>query len=337
MYSLKNDYSEGAHPRILEALIRTNMEQTVGYGLDEYSKEAKTLIQKLVANEKAQVHFLVGGTQTNQTAIGAFLRPYEAAIAAETGHICVHETGAIEATGHKIVAIKTSDGKLTPALIEEVLTVHTDEHMVRPKLVYISNSTEVGTLYNREELQALYEFCKSKDLYLYMDGARLGAAIASGKTNLTLELIGKYTDAFYIGGTKNGAFFGEALVILREELQQEFRYMIKRQGGMFAKGRLLGIQFLELLKDGLYFELAEHAVNMAMKLKEGMLEKGYEFAYGSDTNLLFPIMTKEEIARLEKNFRFEFIEKYSEDKSVMRLVTSFATTKEGVEEFLKSL
>jgi threonine aldolase len=170
-----------------------------------------------------------------------------------------------------------------------------------------------------------------------MDGARLGAAIASGKTNLTLELIGKYTDAFYIGGTKNGAFFGEALVILREELQQEFRYMIKRQGGMFAKGRLLGIQFLELLKDGLYFELAEHAVNMAMKLKEGMLEKGYEFAYGSDTNLLFPIMTKEEIARLEKNFRFEFIEKYSEDKSVMRLVTSFATTKEGVEEFLKSL
>jgi threonine aldolase len=337
MYSLKNDYSEGAHPRILEALVKTNMEQTVGYGLDEYSEEAKALIKNLVGNTNAEVHFLVGGTQTNQTAIGAFLKPYEAAIAAETGHINVHETGAIEALGHKIVTAKTKDGKLTPALVEEVLNIHTDEHMVRPKLVYISNSTEVGTIYNKEELTALFNYCQANDLYLYMDGARLGAAIASGITNLTLVDIATLTDAFYIGGTKNGALFGEALVILRDELKKDFRYMIKRQGGMFAKGRLLGIQFMELLKDGLYFELAEHAVKMSMKIKEGMQEKGYEFAYDSYTNMQFPIMTNKDLARLEKNFRFEFIEKSGEDKSVIRLVTSFATTKEGVEEFLKSL
>jgi threonine aldolase len=337
MYSLKNDYSEGAHPRILEALLKTNMEQTIGYGLDEYSEEAKAIIKNLIENTNAEVHFLVGGTQTNQTAIGAFLRPFEAVIAADTGHINVHETGAIEAIGHKIVTAKTRDGKLTPALIEEVLTIHTDEHMVRPKLVYISNSTEVGTVYNKEELKALHAYCQDKELYLYLDGARLGAALASGKTNLTLADIASLTDAFYIGGTKNGALFGEALVIIREELKKDFRYMIKRQGGMFAKGRLLGIQFMELLRDGLYFELAEHAVKMSMQLKEGMLEKGYQFAYDSDTNMQFPIMTNAEIAILEKNFRFEFIEKFGEDKSVIRLVTSFATTKEGVEEFIKSL
>lgn len=337
MYSLKNDYSEGAHPRILEAFVKTNMEQTVGYGLDEYSEQAKNLIKNLVENTNVDVHFLVGGTQTNQTAIAAFLRPYQAAISAETGHINVHETGAIEATGHKVVTAKTLDGKLTPQLIEEVIQIHTDEHMVQPKLVYISNSTEVGTVYNKEELEAIYSYCKENDLYLFLDGARLGAAIASGKTNLTLKDIANLTDAFYIGGTKNGALFGEALVIINDELKKDFRYMIKHHGGMFAKGRILGLQFLELLKDNLFFELAEHADKMSMKLKEGMLEKGYKFAFDSYTNMQFPIMTNEEIARLERNFRFEFIETAGEGKSVIRLVTSWATTKEGVEEFLESL
>lgn len=337
MYSLKNDYSEGAHPRILEAFMKTNMEQTVGYGLDEYSEEAKLLIKKRIENTKAEIHFLVGGTQTNQTAIAAFLKPYQAAVSADTGHINVHETGAIEATGHKVVTVKTKDGKLTPELIHEIISIHIDEHMVQPKLVYISNSTELGTVYNKKELEAIYSYCKEHGLYLYLDGARLGAAIASGKTDLVLKDFAKLTDAFYIGGTKNGALFGEALVIINDELKKDFRYMIKQNGGMLAKGRLLGIQFLELFKDDLYFELADHADKMAMKLKEGMLEKGYKFICDSYTNLQFPIMSNEEIARLQDIFQFEIIEKRNENQSVIRLVTSFATTKETVEEFIKKL
>lgn len=337
MYSFKNDYSEGAHPRIIEALIKTNMEQTIGYGMDEYSEKTKDRIKDIIKSPEAAVHFLVGGTQTNQTAIAAFLKPYQAVIAAETGHINVHETGAIEATGHKVVSTKTKDGKLTPALIDEVVRIHTDEHMVQPKLVYISNSTELGTVYNKEEIQAISTYCKEHDLYLYLDGARLGAALASGKTDLTLEDIAKLTDAFYIGGTKNGALFGEALVIIRKELQKDFRFMIKRQGGMLAKGRLLGIQFMELFQDNLYFELAAHADKMSMKLKEGLLKKGYEFASDSYTNMQFPIMTNEEVERLSKDFLFGTIEKLGEDKKVIRLVTSFATTEEGVEEFIKKL
>jgi threonine aldolase len=337
MYSFKNDYSEGAHPRIIEALTKTNMEQTVGYGLDEYSEKAKNLIKEITKSPDAEVHFFVGGTQTNQTALAAFLKPYQAAIAADTGHINVHETGAIEATGHKVVTAKTTDGKLTPALIDEVVRLHTDEHMVQPKLVYISNSTELGTVYNKEELQEISAYCKEHDLYLYLDGARLGAALASGKTNLTLEDIVKLTDAFYIGGTKNGALFGEALVIIRNELQKDFRFMIKRQGGMLAKGRLLGIQFLELFQDNLYFELATHADKMSMKLKEGLLKKGYKFASDSYTNMQFPIMTNDEMERLSKDFLFEIIEPLKEDKAVIRLVTSFATTEEGIEDFIKKL
>lgn len=337
MYSFKNDYSEGAHERIIEAIIRTNLEQTVGYGLDEYSEKAKGVIKRLTGNKDADVHFLVGGTQTNQTAISAFLRPYEAVIAADTGHINVHETGAIEATGHKVIAVRGIDGKLTAGLIQSAVDMHTDEHMVKPAMVYISNSTELGTVYNKEELKALNKCCRENKLYLYMDGARLGAALASKRTDLTIADIAALTDAFYIGGTKNGAMFGEALVIVNDALKADFRYMIKRHGGMFAKGRLLGIQFLELFKDNLYFELAKHADKMAMKLKEGMTKKGYEFLTDSYTNMLFPIMPNADIERLERDFSFEFQEAYGEDKSVIRLVTSWATTEKGVEEFLKSL
>lgn len=337
MYSFKNDYSEGAHERIIEAIKRTNLEQSVGYGLDEYSEEAKSVIKKLAGNKGADVHFLVGGTQTNQTAISAFLRPYEAVVAAETGHINVHETGAIEATGHKVVTAAAVDGKLTAELIQPILDMHTDEHMVKPKMVYISNSTELGTVYNKDELKALNKYCREQNLYLYMDGARLGAALASKKTDLTISDIAGLTDAFYIGGTKNGAMFGEAIVIINDALKSDFRYMIKRHGGMFAKGRLLGIQFLELFKDNLYFELAEHADKMAMKLKEGMTNKGYNFLTDSYTNMLFPIMSNTDIERLEKDFRFELQEAYGDDKSVIRLVTSWATTENGVDEFLKNL
>ncbi|WP_099469704.1 threonine aldolase family protein [Konateibacter massiliensis] len=337
MYSFKNDYSEGAHPRIIEAITRTNMEQTVGYGLDEYSEQAREQIKAVIKSQAAEVHFLVGGTQTNQTAIAAFLRPYQAAVSADTGHINVHETGAIEATGHKVVTAKSEDGKLTPALIDKAVKEHTDEHMVQPKLVYISNSTELGTVYTKAEVEALSSYCKENELYLYMDGARMGAALASGKTDLTLPDIAALTDAFYIGGTKNGALFGEALVIVNKELQKDFRFMIKRQGGMLAKGRLLGIQFFELFRDNLYFELAAHADKMSMKLKEGLQKKGYQFASDSYTNLQFPIMTNTEIERLSKDFLFEHMERVDEERTVIRLVTSFATTEKGVEEFLEKL
>lgn len=337
MYSFKNDYSEGAHPRIIEALTKSNMEQTVGYGLDAYCEKAKNRIKDIIEDEAADIHFLVGGTQTNQTAIAAFLKPYQAAISADTGHINVHETGAIEATGHKVVTARTKDGKLTPLLIDEIIKTHTDEHMVQPKLVYISNSTELGTVYNKEELTAISMYCKKHDLFLYMDGARLAAALASGKTDLTFRDIACLTDAFYIGGTKNGALFGEALVILNETLKKDFRFMIKRQGGMFAKGRLLGIQFLELFTDNLYIELARHADEMSMRLKEGLMNKGYQFASDSYTNMQFPIMSNETILRLKKEFLFEDIEAVDENNTVIRLVTSFATKEEEVERFLSQL
>ncbi|KAB1435785.1 threonine aldolase family protein [Candidatus Galacturonibacter soehngenii] len=337
MYSFKNDYSEGAHPRIIEALTKTNMEQTVGYGLDEYCEKAKKRIQDIIGDKKADIHFFVGGTQTNQTAIAAFLKPYQAAVSADTGHINVHETGAIEATGHKVVTCRARDGKLTPVLIDKIIREHTDEHMVQPKLVYISNSTELGTVYNKEELTAISMYCKEHDLYLYMDGARLAAALASGKTDLTFCDIANLTDAFYIGGTKNGALFGEALAILNDTLKKDFRFMIKRQGGMLAKGRLLGIQFLELFTNDLYLELASHADQLSMKLKDGLIKKGYQFVSDSYTNMQFPIMSNETIKRLKKDFLFEEIESLDEENTVIRLVTSFATKEEAVEHFIKKL
>lgn len=336
MYSFLNDYSEGASPEIMKALMESNYEQTTGYGTDEYCQEAREIIKSKVGNKEVEVHFLVGGTQTNQTSISAFLRPYQAVIAAATGHINVHETGAIEATGHKVVVADSVDGKLTPQTVLKAVKIHTDEHMVQPKMVYISNSTEIGTVYTKAELEALYKCCKENDLYLFMDGARLASALMSEACDLTLEDLPKLTDAFYIGGTKNGALFGEALVIVKDSLKADFRYMIKRHGGMFAKGRLLGIQFAEFFKDDLYFRNAKHANEMAALLKKGMQEKGYKFASDSYTNLQFPIMSKADIERLSKDFLFE-VEEPDKEESPTRFVTSWATTKEGVEEFLKAL
>jgi len=235
MYSFLCDYSEGAHPRILDALTRTNLEQKDGYGLDVHCSNAAALIRSEIGREDAEIHFLVGGTQTNFTAISAFLRAHEAVVTVATGHINVHETGAVEATGHKVLTEAAADGKLTPKEIQAALDYHEDEHMVKPKLVYISNSTEIGSIYRKAELVELSRFCRDNNLILYMDGARLGSALASEENDLSLSDIAGLVDAFYIGGTKNGALMGEALVICREELKEDFRYHIKQKGGLLQR------------------------------------------------------------------------------------------------------
>ena len=333
MYSFKNDYSEGAHPNILESLLKTNMEQTSGYGEDAYTEEAKSLIKKKIGREDVDVHFLVGGTQTNMTAISAFLRAHEAALAAHTGHIAVHETGAIEATGHKVLTAEVEDGKLTVTHIKKLVESHTDEHMVKPKLVYISNSTEVGTIYYKEELEAISEYCKSKGLLLFMDGARLGSALMAKDNDVTLNDIARLADAFYIGGTKNGALMGEALVIVNESLKEDFRYFIKQRGGLLAKGRLLAINFIELFKENLFFELAEHANQMAMQLKEGIEKAGYCFLTESTTNQIFPIFPNEFLNVLSSHYKFEIWEAVDDKHTAIRLVTSWATKEDEVIKF----
>ncbi len=337
MYSFLCDYSEGAHPRILDALIRTNLEQTDGYGLDDHCRNAAVFIKNKIGREDVDVHFLVGGTQTNFTAISAFLRAHEAVISAKTGHIYVHETGAVEATGHKVVIEASEDGKLTPEAILTQLAYHEDEHMVKPKLVYISNSTEIGSIYHKSELALLSEVCRNNNLILFMDGARLGSALASGENDLTLSDIAALTDAFYIGGTKNGALFGEALVICKEELKEDFRYHIKQKGGLLAKGRLLGIQFEELFRDNLYFELADHANQMATILTENFAELGYPFLTHSPSNQIFPILPDKLIGKLEEEYSFYRWKKTDEDHSAVRLVTSWATEEADINNFVEKL
>lgn len=337
MYSFKNDYSEGAHPRIISALVETNMEQTDGYGLDPYCKKAIELIKKKIDNKNIDIHLLQGGTQTNLTAISAFLRPHEAAIGAHTAHVLGHETGAIEATGHKVISVESTDGKLTGAKVQRVIDEHTDEHMVKPKLVYISNSTEIGTIYKKCELEELRRVCDKNNLYLYLDGARLGSALTSEENDVELSDLGNLTDAFYIGGTKSGALMGEALVICKNSLKEDFRYHIKQKGGMMAKGRILGIQFLELFKDDLYFDLAKHSNDMAVILKEGIQEVGYEFMIETSTNQLFPILPNKLIEKIETKYSYTFWEKSDENNTVIRLVTSWASDVEKVQEFVEDL
>lgn len=337
MYSFKNDYSEGAHPRILEALMKTNMEQTVGYGLDEYSQMAIEYIKNKIKRNDVDIHLLVGGTQTNLISMAAFLRPHEAVISAETGHVLVHETGAIEATGHKVISVPSKDGKLKPEDIINVVEGHTDEHMVKPKLVYISNPTEIGTIYKKDELKKISEVCKEKNLILYVDGARLGSALCCAENDLDISDLAKLTDAFYIGGTKSGALMGEALVICNDGLKSDFRYHIKQRGAMFAKGRILGIQFLELFKDDLYFELAKHANKMADILREGIKAAGFNFMIETSTNQIFPILSNDLIERLQENYNFFLWEKIDEEKSAVRIVTSWATDEDEVKKFVKQL
>jgi threonine aldolase len=337
MYSFKNDYSEGAHPRILNALIESNLEQVEGYGDDPYTNQAIQLLKERIGREDVDIHLLPGGTQTNLTAISAFLRPHEAAIAANTGHILVHETGAIEATGHKVISVDVKDGKLCPAHINSVLELHTDEHMVKPKLVYISNPTEIGSIYSKSELENLSIFCKEKGLLLYVDGARLGSALCSEENDMELSDLGKYIDAFYIGGTKNGALMGEALVICKDSLKEDFRFSIKQKGAMLAKGRLLGIQFLELFKDNLYFDLAKHANKMANILKDGISKAGYSFLTHSPSNQTFPIFPNNLIEKLQEKYSFLIWEKVDDNNSAIRLVTSWATQETMVQDFINDL
>lgn len=337
MYSFKNDYSEGAHPRILETLLRTNLEQSEGYGKDTYCEQAEKLIKDKLNNQEVDVHFISGGTQTNLIAISSFLRPYEAVISANTGHIYVNEAGSIEATGHKVIPIDVEDGKLRKEDILLVLTKYSNEHVVKPKLVYISNSTEIGTIYTKSELENLSQVCKENNLILFMDGARLGSAITCRENDLTLEDISKLTDIFYIGGTKNGALLGEALVICNKNLQDDFRYNLKQKGAMLAKGRLLGIQFIELFKDDLFFEIGKHENDMADILREGINNLGYDFFVNSPSNQIFPILNNSVLNELEKYYGFSIWEKIDENRSAIRLVTSFATKKEVCEEFIKVL
>ncbi len=337
MYSFMNDYSEGAHPEIMKELLKTNDEQSEGYGLDTYSCKAIELMKEKMNDDEVEIHFLTGGTQTNLTAISAFLRPHQAVIAPKTGHIAVHETGAIEATGHKVITVNTVDGKLTVPQIHTSYIEHTDEHMVKPKLVYLSNPTEVGTVYTRQEIKEIYEYCKEQQLLLYIDGARLGSALSTKNNDMLLVDYPKLCDAFYIGGTKMGALFGEALVICNPVFQEEFRYLMKQKGGLLAKGRLLGIQFGVLFSKNLYFHIGAHENGMADMLRTGIASLGYSFLYDSPTNQLFPIFHNDVIRKLEEKFSFHVWEKVNETHSAIRLVTSWATNEDVVEEFIIEL
>lgn len=337
IYSFRNDYSEGAHPRILQSLMEHNLVQTDGYGLDPRSEHARELIRGEIGRQDVDIHFIEGGTQTNLLAISSALRPYQAVVCAETAHINVHETGAIEATGHKVLTQPAEDGKLTPELIQRSLDWHTDEHMVQPKMVYISDTTEVGTHYTRAELEALSRFCRRKNLYLYLDGARLGAALTSRANDLTMADVARLTDIFYIGGTKNGILFGEALVICNPDLKPDFRHMVKQRGAMLAKGWLLGLQFEELFQNNLFYDLAAHANEMADVLRRGIASCGYSFETESAANMLFPIFPNDVIERLEKDFSFYRQDVIDSSHTSVRLVTSWATRRDGVDAFVEAL
>lgn len=337
MYSFRNDYSEGAHPKILEKLGKASLEQNTGYGLDKHSKRAEELIRKAVKREDAEVHFIAGGTQTNMLTISSFLKPYQCVIAADTGHINVHETGAIEATGHKVFTVPHEDGKLTPEGILKALRWHGDEHMVQPGMVYISDTTELGTVYTKAELSAISRLCREKGLLLFLDGARLASALNSPKNDLELSDIAELTDVFYIGGTKNGALFGEALVIVKEELKKDFRYSIKHRGAMLAKGFVAGIQFEALFEDGLYFELGAHANRMAEKIQKALEKKQVEFYATPCSNQLFPIVSREYAEELSKEYEFNTERILEDGRYVIRLVTSWATPEKAADELIRYL
>lgn len=333
-----NDYSEGAHTEILKRLQETNEQAQEGYGEDLHTKQAKEEIKRLLGeNHSSEVHLVSGGTQANLTTLGAMLRPFESVIAPESAHIAVHETGAIEATGHKINTIPTEDGKITPADILEVLEEHEDEHMVLPRVIYISNTTEVGTCYTKKELQELRAFADEQGLKIYLDGARIGSALMTKSNDLTLKDLAALTDAFYIGGTKNGALLGEAIVLNSPELQKNFRYAIKQRGGLMAKGRILGIQFTTLFEGDLFFQLAGHGNEMADRLREGIREEGYKFLAETESNQLFPILPERLIEELEKKYVFYRWKKIDNHHTALRLVTSWATKKEKVDAFLEDL
>ena len=334
MIYFNSDYLEGAHSAIMARLMETNMMQTIGYSEDEICASAREKIKAACHAPDADVHFLVGGTQTNTTVIASILRPWQGVLSAVTGHINCHETGAIESTGHKVITLPTDNGKITAKQIADYVEWHkhdeSTEHIVQPGMVYISQPTETGMLYSKAELTEIYNICRAYGLPLYVDGARLGYGLVCDANDVTLPELARLCDVFYIGGTKVGALFGEAVVIMNPALKKDFRFMMKQRGGMLAKGRLLGIQFDTLFTDNLYFEISHHAIRMAEKLKRIFEEKGYQFYIDSPTNQQFVILENEQMAHLQEKVRFSFWEAYDEDHTVVRFATSWATREEDV-------
>ena len=341
MIYFNNDYSEGCHEKVLEALVKTNMAQTFGYGEDEYCAAAAGRIRALCGREDVDVHFLVGGTQANLTVIDAALRPHQGALCAYTGHIAVHETGAVEATGHKVLTVPSEDGKITAAQVAQVVKAHradaSFEHTVQPKLVYISSPSELGTLYTLAELEALSETCHRLGLYLFLDGARLGYGLAAEGCDVTMADIARLCDVFYIGGTKVGALFGEAVVIANPALKEDFRYLIKQHGGMLAKGRLLGVQFDALMTDGLYFDIAKRADRLADQIRATLDELGCKYLVPGITNQIFPILSDGTLEELAKKYVFCEQERVDESHRAVRFCTSWATKEENVAQLCGDL
>ena len=340
MIYFNSDYLEGAHPAIMERLMRTNMEQTVGYGEDEYCAAAREKIKAACEAPEADVHFLVGGTLTNTTVIASILRPYQGVLTAVSGHINCHETGAIESTGHKVLPLPSDDGKITAEQISAAHDAHwndsSHEHIVQPGLVYLSHPTENGVTYTKAELTAISEVCRARGLTLFLDGARLAYGLAA-QSDLTLPDLARLCDVFYIGGTKVGALFGEAVVITKPELKRDFRYFIKQRGGMLAKGRLLGIQYECLMADGLYEALGRHGVEQAMRIRAACEEKGFALRYDSRTNQQFPIFPDEGLKKLEEKYAFSFWEKTDDTHTAVRVCTSWCTKPEHVDALIADI
>ena len=341
MIHFECDYTEGACPEVLARLTETNMLQTAGYGEDEFCAAAAEKIRALCAAPDAAVHFLVGGTQTNATVISAALRGHEGPLCAVTGHINAHETGAVEATGHKVLTVPSSDGKIRAAQIAEYVEAHASdaafEHMVKPGMVYISHPTENGTLYSLAELEEISAVCRRYGLVLFADGARLGYGLAAPGADVTLPDLARLTDVFYIGGTKVGALFGEAVVITNDALKRDFRYFIKRHGGMLAKGRLLGVQFDALMTDGLYLRVSEHAVALAMKLRAAFERSGFPLAYDSPTNQQFPVVPDALLEKLSKKYVYSVWGKPDAEHTTVRFCTSWATREEDVDALIADI
>lgn len=333
--NFRNDYSEVGHPKILERLIQHTSDLYLGYGEDEVTKELERKMQKLT-KQNGHMYLLGGGTQTNLTMLSKMLTNYEAVLSTESGHIHVHETGAIEGSGHKIITVKGKNGKILPEEIEEVMHTYIDCHMVKPKVVYISNATEIGTIYQKEELKRLYKVCRQYHLFLFMDGARLPIALTSKENDLSLKEIADWTDAFYLGGTKNGLPYGEMLFIKDKELDIDFRYHLKNKGAMFAKTFVLSLLFDTYMENDFYLQLANHANFMAEYLRKGLKQSKVEFAYENSTNQLFIVLENRVVEKLEKYYDFE-IWKKDKEKSTIRLVTSWNTSQQSCEAFLQTL
>ncbi len=340
MIRFESDYTQGATPEIIQRLVETNLEMTPGYGVDHYCMSAAEKIKTEINMPSADVHFLVGGTQTNMLFISSALRPHQGVMCAVTGHINVHETGSVEATGHKVIALPSVDGTVTAQQIKDTLDAHyadeTHEHIVQPAMVYVSFPTENGTLYSKAQLTELSEVCREYDIPLFLDGARLGYGLMSDKNDLTMADIASLCDAFYIGGTKVGALFGEALVIINDKYKKDFRYMEKQKGAMLAKGRLLGLQFDTLFTDGLYYKIASHAADLAKKIRSAFEEKGIPLFYDSPTNQQFPCLTDEQMKKLGEDFAFSYWCKDG-DKHVVRFCTSWATKEEDVDKLIAAI